>query len=235
MKKTLRAAFAALAFATGSAVGAPCTSTSLSDYLTLGPCDLGGTGITVDNFRLFTPLPTGTTPINPTAVTVNPLLSPAGLFFGLGQTADAGELFGIRFGFSVASAGLAGTTLELLNASATGDGVVTAIQGLCLGSLFVGDPGNGGTCAGSAPPPVIAFAIDGLSDPVQPQTFPVSSFFDVFVELSVDGGPSGSAALGAFSLTFAGARAVPEPAGLGLAALGLVALAAWTRRRRFPA
>jgi hypothetical protein len=81
----------------------------------------------------------------------------------------------------------------------------------------------------------IAFATELISEPVQPLIFPASSFFDVFVELSVDGGPSGSAALGAVSLTFAGARAVREPGGLGLAALGLVAVAAWTRRRRLTA
>ncbi len=228
MRTFLRAAFVAFALAAAPAVGAPCTSGSLSDYLTGGSCDVAG--ITVDDFRLFPDLPSGTTPIDPASVTVSPVVGPAGLAFALGRTAGAGELFGLGLGFSVGGSGLVGGVLELLGASATGDGAVTAIQGLCFGGSYVADPVLGATCAATELTQ-IAFATASISDPLQTRAFAPASFFDVFVELAVDGGPSGSAALDAVRLAFP----VPEPNGLALAALGLVALAARTRRRTPPA
>jgi hypothetical protein len=227
MRKALWAAFAVLALAAGPAAAAPCTSAALSDYLTGGSCDVAG--ITVDDFRLFS-LPAGTAPIDPASVTVAPIVGPAGLSFTLGRSAGAGDLLGLGFGFSVGGSGLIGAVLELLGAAASGDGAVTAIQGLCFGGIYVDDPVLGATCAATELTQ-IAFAIDPIADALQTLAFAPASLVDVFVELAVDGGLAGSAALGAVRLAFP----VPEPGGLGLAALGLVALAAWTRRRKPPA
>ena len=58
-------------------------------------------------------------------------------------------------------------------------------------------------------------------------TFRINSFFDVFTELSLDGGQTWTPASGPIHL-----ESVPEPATLMLAAIGFAGLAAWGWRRR---
>jgi PEP-CTERM motif-containing protein len=58
-------------------------------------------------------------------------------------------------------------------------------------------------------------------------TFRIDSFFDVFTELSVDGGQSWIPASGPIHLA-----STPEPSSIVLAALGFAGLAAWCWRRR---
>ncbi len=64
-------------------------------------------------------------------------------------------------------------------------------------------------------------------------TFAATSFFDVFVDLSVDGGLDGSATLVSSTVTLAAAatNSVPEPAALPLMLTGMAGLGWFARRR----
>jgi hypothetical protein len=79
---------------------------------------------------------------------------------------------------------------------------------------------------GSAPS-VGSTSITPLSDDL----FRIDSFFDVFVELTLDSSPPLHATRGPVHVS---AGAVPEPSSLALLAGGLATLAAWCRRTKTP-
>jgi hypothetical protein len=82
-------------------------------------------------------------------------------------------------------------------------------------------------------PPLIVFDIGEESDSSEQASFAATSFFDVFTEITIDGGLQGSASLdGTVSNVFGTATAVPEPATLLLLGAGMVATAARRRRTR---
>jgi hypothetical protein len=155
----------------------------------------------------------GTT-IDPTAVSVTPasLAAEFSLAFGLNQSAAAGELPSILIRYSVTGAGFFMNALSMTGASATGDGVVTAIEDKCLDDVFLGVHPSAG-CPTSTVSHT-ALAIEGLDIVPPPVAFVTTSFFDVFVEVVIDGGTAGSAALqGSVVNTFHFQSAsVPEPA-----------------------
>lgn len=62
-------------------------------------------------------------------------------------------------------------------------------------------------------------------------TFQVDSFFDIFVEISIDGGPPVSS-LQDSQLRLAHSAIVPEPSTFGMLAFGLLAALLFTKRRR---
>ncbi len=95
--------------------------------------------------------------------------------------------------------------MTLDNSSATGDGVAIASADICPNASF--NPGEPTGCFTSES--LITFAADGFSGLTDSKSFGTATFFDVFTDLTVDGGPSGSASLG--SATFA-VTVTPEPA-----------------------
>jgi hypothetical protein len=170
----------------------------------------------------------GTT-IDPTTVLVTPasLGGEFSLAFGLNQQAAAGDLHSILIRYSVTGAGFFMNALSMTGATATGDGVVTAIEDKCLDDSFQGDHPSA-PCPTSAVSHT-ALVLEGLEIAPLPSMFASTSFFDVFVEIVIDGGTAGSAALqGSVVNTFQSA-AVPEPATLLL--LGPAAGLALHRRR----
>jgi hypothetical protein len=62
-------------------------------------------------------------------------------------------------------------------------------------------------------------------------SFPVTSFFDIFVDLSVDGGLAGSATFGSAAVQL---TATPEPAAVLLTLAGFVMFAVSGRRLKKP-
>jgi hypothetical protein len=209
----------------GTAFGGPCLPGTLQSYIELGTggCQIGD--IFVSSFTTA-PGQTFATPIDPLQVQ----LTPGGTFFNpnlmftFNQAANATELFESLFGFNAAAAALTGASLSLNSANVSGDGAITGILDVCIGGTFPGIPLG---CSGT-PASAIAAEIAGLSVPAVPITT-AAGFFDVFVDITIDGGLSGSAFLGSSTVSLA---SVPEP-GVGLlVAVGLCVIGVLRVRRK---
>ncbi len=188
----------------GQAFAAACTPGTISDYVSLGSggCTIGG--LSLSDFSVE-PFPSATVQINPASVALSPASDGFVMSSGTALSAQAGDLLGLRFLFHVGAVGLTGGTVALGERAVTEDGAITSIL----------DAGSAGVA--------IAFDIGVDAEPVASFTSPPSSFFDVFVELGIDGGTFGSATMGPNlgSVSFATQATVPEP---GVAWLTLTSL-----------
>lgn len=213
---------AGILLSAAAANSAPCLPGSLQSYIDLGMAGCSEGTLQFSNFATAPGL-TGATVVDPTQVQVNP--GGSALQFTLGDSAGAGELLDLLFRFNVAAPAPLLGTFSLAGASAMGDGAVTGIEDVCFGASFPGSQPSGCPTQSDS---LVVFATDGFSDLVASRSFPASSFFDVFVNLTLDGGLSGSASLGSASVRFA---PIPEPSTyvLVLSACGLIVLA---RRRQ---
>jgi hypothetical protein len=202
-----------------------CVAGTLDDYVALGPtgCMLGAA--TVADFTAAVLLPSAEgIPSNSVVVTPTPGI---GLEFGVTQSAAAGELFDLLIGFTLSGPALGSAFLSMAGSAATGDGNVTAIQDLCVGGDFAGaDPGT--PCAGAIETLIVAQDAIGLVSP-DTREFAPATFFDVFVDITVDGGLAGTSALDG-SITTVFQPSVPEPAAIVLLSAGLAGL--YCRRTR---
>lgn len=118
------------------------------------------------------------------------------------------------FGFTSDSVTLSGSTSR-------GNGAVTEIQNSCLGASFVPDPPNPiGTCAGTDGTPLAV-----LNSGSDEATFSPVNLIAVLHDLTIDGGPDGSAT-GAtvtdqFTASVPPAEEIPEPSAILLMGSGL--------------
>ena len=206
--------------------GAPCLPGDLQTF-----SNLGATGCQVETvqFTNFTVLPGQTiaTPIDPAQVQVTPAstaLNPM-LLFTLNRSANAGDAFESFFRFS-ASGLLNGGSIGLTSPRAAGDGAVTALLDVCPNGSFSGTTPLG--CP-TSPASLVVFAIDQSSLLSDSAGFAGSRSVDVFVDLTADGGRSGSATLNSATVGFS---TVPEPSAGLLLGLGLSAFGALQARRR---
>jgi len=204
----------------------PCVPGNLQTFVNLGAT---GCEVATVQFTGFTILPGQTigTPIDPAQVQVAPggtALDPM-LLFTLNRTANAGEAFESFFRFS-ASGSLIGASIGLTPPTVTGDAAVTAILDVCPNGSFAGGAPVG--CP-TSPASLVVFAIDQSSLLSDSAGFAHSASSDVFVDLTIDGGRSGSATLGSATVGFS---SVPEPSAALLVALGLSAFGALRARRR---
>jgi hypothetical protein len=215
--------------------GAACVPDSLAAYISLGSggCSIGSATVKDFSVDVLDPL---ASPIAAGDITVTPFDLGSGfrLDFGVVQNAAAGEFFDALVGYSVAAPALGSARLELTGATASPDGVVTAVEDLCLGDVFATDPT---TCFSGTPAgPLIVFEIGDDRELVANLTFGPASFFDVFMELAIDAGLGGSAGVdGVVSTEFTRAAAVPEPSSVllfGAALLGLARRHRSSRRHR---
>ena len=187
------------------AAAVSCVPDSLSAYVGLSAegCSVGT--LVFSDFAVE-PFPGGATDLDPLAVVLAP--SAGGLAFSLpaAVTAGPGDFFGLRFLFRVSDPdGLSGGTIALGDSRVDDDGAITAL-------LDAGAFGN-----------ALAFDVGAIADPLASFNGGPSGFFDVFVELAIDGGLDGSAILGPNlgTITFHTFQ-VPEPPTLLLMALALL-------------
>jgi hypothetical protein len=221
-----------LGFSCSAAAAPLCQVGTLANYVAMsGGCDVGNTTFT--DFGAMPSFAGGAAVIDLTQVSVAPLSLPSGpqLAFLLSQTAGPNDLLGLAIAFTATSPAIVDATLDLLDASATGLGVVTVVEDLCLGGSFGADPT---TCTGAAASLVVAADALGTVAPDQRSFGGPFSFFDVFVDITLDGF-GGSASLGTSGavvtrFTSAAPVAVPEPSALALVVAG--AAGAWAFRRR---
>jgi hypothetical protein len=227
MRKPLLVVLCGLALALPREVEAAplCATGTLQDYigLTATGCDIGS--LTVANFGLW-PLSADATPIDPNALRIVPGAGTA-LDFVLDE-AVVDDFLQVRFRFTVGGAIVSQADLSLSGASATDFGVVSSTVDIC--EDFPANEPTG--CPGDH---VILTVLEDALGPISPASEPIGlfSFFDVFAEISIDGGGLlGSAALdGPVRLEFQTA-AVPEPATLFLVTSGILAGVARRRRAR---
>jgi hypothetical protein len=219
----LAGALALLVPTSMSAAPIACPIDSLADYTGLSPdgCFIGSA--VLKDFAVSA----GAT-IDPASVLVTPIDAPSvfGLQFDVNEAAGPNDLLSLLLRYTVTQALVTANRLTMTGAAATGDGVVTAVEDKCLGAPFAGDHPSSG-CANQLTHIALVSEFDTIVP--DPASFPVESFFDVFTEIVVDGGPAGSAELrGAVTNEFS-TRAASEPVTLLLLGPGAAAL---VRRRR---
>jgi hypothetical protein len=202
----------------------PCVPGTLQDYIDLGDpgCSLGA--LVAARFQLEAGQ-SFATPIDPHTVQMTPGGSPSAprLVLSFDVAAAAGDLFESFFHFDASAPALTGGVIQIDTASASGDGVVTATQDICPDGLFL--PGVPNGCPNPAAS-LVAFVTESNSGGDAAGISPAASLFDVFVDVTVDGGLAGSASLGAVSITLA-----PEPSAAQLLASALAPLALMRARR----
>jgi hypothetical protein len=226
MKHTLF--FSVVFFCAGSAIGGPCMPGTLQDYISLASAGCQAGIATFADFKAE-PGQAVATPIDPATVLVTPggAMSRPSLQFTLSQTAATGEVLESFFRFDATIPVLPIVNKVMLDGSATGDGAATATEDICPGATFSGDAPLG--CP-TAPGSLVTLAVSPFgSIATDKASFPATSFFDVFVDLTVDGGLSGGATLNSATVQFI---ATPEPAPAALMLTGLVGLAFRRIRRR---
>jgi hypothetical protein len=216
----------------GAAAAAPCVPDSLAGYIGLGAagCTIGPN--TFSGFQTFA-VPGAATPIEPSDVAVNPVVAASGSGFDFilnstaGGAAGAGDLFEILIGYQVSGSNLTSASVQLDGATATGDGVVTAVTDLCAAFAAFGP----GTCDTGPLQTLIALhsEFDDLSS--DQLTALLATPLGVVTDIAVDGGIGGSASLSSAGNRFGVALAVPEPSTVLLLALALGLIASIGRHR----
>ena len=220
----------------GPALALPCSSQSLAAYVGLGSAGCTVDGFQFSGFSAVTPLSPGNVQVPAASITLTPVSGPAGPGFSISSgtplVATAGQALELWFGLTALpdlGARFTGNTISLdPSATAVGDAAITIVEDKCLEGSF-SSPSSG--CSGT-PLTSIVFAIDSLSDLSETATFAPASFFDVFVDLVVDSGPTGSATLGP-TLGEIRVAFVPEPPSLALAAFALALLACVRHRKKY--
>lgn len=208
----------------------PCVPGTLANYIALGAggCSIGST--TFFDFSAGA-VQNGATPVAAANVTVSPVGIGVGLNFGFNVIAGAADLLEALIGYSVDGGLFGSNSLSMVGSSVTEDGSITAIEDKCIGGTFAGaDPST--ACAGTGLS-LLVIDVDGFQQLSDTAAFAASSFFDVFTDVTIDGGLLGSATLnGTVTNRFgdANAAAVPEPSAILLVGSGLFAF--WARRRR---
>ena len=233
MKKLLLAlVFAVQSLIGAEALAAACTTTTIASYVGLGStgCEIGS--LRFSNFVLLATTPTGSVPFPSLSIAPVSAGSTIGLDFRVGASVTAPTFLDNLISYQVTGlfgASVSSAMLFLSGSSASGDGVVFAVENLCLGGTFTGADGVTG-CTGIARDLIVA-NFGGGPDPSASLAFLSAASLAVVTDFGVDGGsllagvPPGTAALAFVGNRFlVTPRVVPEPASILLIAAGLFAL-----------
>lgn len=206
---------------------APCVSGSLQSYIALAASGCSVGSVNYGSFEIV-PGQNFATTIDPANVTVAPGGSTFNTFLllTLNQTANGADLLDLIF--RVRATGLLTSSSVSLNSPVvSGNAAVTGILDVCAGGSFSGNSPVGCSAAsGTAVAAATAAGPNQLSDTL---SFASSSFFDIFFNVSIDGGGTGSALLPSATL---GVDAVPEPSTSLLMVLGFGAIGILRSRRQ---
>lgn len=214
------------AFATG-AYAAPCVSGTTYATLMSGGCQT--TALSYDLFALTSTSTPGLFAIPASGIVVN-FPTPTSIQFVGGYVAPAGqqrdELF--MFRTTALSGGIIGDVVDISTAAASGLASVVLSETICEGGTFT--PG----CSSGNTGTLLAYktaTAQKLTDSVS--FLSVSSIMSM-KDFTFDGGPAGgtfSLAAGSEVTNSVNLGSVPEPASLGLVALGLLAGLARLKQR----
>ncbi len=170
---------------------APCVPGSLQSYIALAATGCSVGSVNYGSFEIV-PGQTLASPIDPASVTVAPGGSTFNtlLLLTFNQTATDGDL--LELIFRVRATGLLTASSVSLNSPiVSGNANVTGVLDVCAGGSFSGNsPGGCSTVSNTAVAAADAFGPNQLSDSL---SFAPSSFFDIFFDVSIDGGGTGSA------------------------------------------
>ena len=213
--------FSGILVVTSSAYAGPCLPGTLQDYVNLGVTGCQDGAVLFSGFasapgqNAAIPIPLLQVSVTPGGTQYMPTL-----LFALNKSALPNQLFESFFRFKASSPALVGEMIGLNSPGVTGDGAVTATMDICPGASFSGNSPAG--CANAAS--LLAAATSGFSMLSDSAAFSPKSFFDVFVDLSVDGGIGGGSAR--FTSATVTTTATPEPSSsqFALAGLALVTL-----------
>ena len=211
-----------------SAFAGPCLPGTLQNYITLSSAGCTSGNALFKDFQIASGA-SFATPIAPSLIAVSPggLPDMPSLRFTLGKSAAAGDVFESFFHFDVSAPSLLNAAVILDNPSASGDGAVTASLDICPAASFSGGAPLG--CP-ATPATLIALKTATFSTPSDSKDFVATSFFDVFVDLTIDGGLSGSATMDSATVQV---TVTPEPASALLINIGCGVLALARLRRNF--
>jgi hypothetical protein len=211
------------------ASASPCVAGSFADYVALGA---GGCTIGTLQFAHFLELspPAGSLPFSAIQVVPTSGGGQAGVTFVVDALAAAGQFLDqiLYYEVSVPGPALSAADLLLTGATASGDGVATAITNLCIGGLLALDLSS---CSGT-PGLLLALAIDGFADPADATSFAATNFISVATDIGVDGGLAGTAGLTGVTNRFGTGSLVPEPASVYLLLAALCGALLASRRSR---
>ena len=213
-------------FFCSTAFGAACLPGTLQDYVNLGASGCQNGNVIFSSFT-SAPGQFGAIPIGLSQVAVLPGGSAffSNLQFTINQTATSGQLLESFFRFKAAGPSLVAATVNINSPFVTNDGANIASLDICPGAMFSGNSPSGCPASQSA----ISLETVGFSMLSDSKMFTASSFFDVFADLTADGGSGGSARFGSASVTI---NSTPEPATTLLVLGGLTMLALTKRVKR---
>lgn len=211
-----------------AASAAPCLPGSLASYVALGG---GGCSVGTALFFDFVDLPLqgGAAAIPDSDVLVNPVsIGGPGFRFDVNTEAAAGDIFERVIGFSLSGPGFGGNQLALTGSNVTFDGANTVLEHGCLGAAF----GPGPFCS-AIDAELAVFDLDLLGQSLSDSlSFPATALLGIILDITVDGGTSGTARLASATIQFTPQdRPVPEPATLTLLAFSLAAVMGRQRLR----
>lgn len=230
MRLTALAGVFVLAASYGLASGIACMPGTLQNYIDLGAAGCSAGVVQFSSFYLA-PGQSFAIPIDPTSIMVTPdgTASSPSLEFSVNSGSEAGQLRESFLHFAAAGPQLSSASIALGALSgATGDGLVLASMDICPGAAFAPDEPTGCPNSLSLISAVFDDPLGGPPPSSDSATLGPANSFDIFLDLTADGGFGGGASLDSATVGIVAAEqeaVTPEPDTIALTAAGLAVVA----------